>query len=194
MKTFSFTTQLREIDATTAVQATVRYESLAGQAPYFSVTCTIYGSHKVLGEKMVTHAGKRWWPCGGGFSPESIAPVFPELVPFLRWHLCSAEAPMHYAANAVFWAQVANGVAEYTTDRDTPQAALASFKSTVIFGAVEGDDLPYCVAFPSAQVAVRNHRAAIRAQVEIWCARRLPALQEAFARDLAAVAALEGTI
>lgn len=35
---------------------------------------------------------------------EEIAEYFPELVPLIRWHLTSADGPMHYIANAVYHA------------------------------------------------------------------------------------------
>lgn len=35
---------------------------------------------------------------------DDIAKHFPELAPLLRWHLCSTDSPMHYVANALYWA------------------------------------------------------------------------------------------
>lgn len=33
---------------------------------------------------------------------EEIAKHFPELTPFLKWHLCSTDGPMHYLANTLY--------------------------------------------------------------------------------------------
>lgn len=35
---------------------------------------------------------------------EHIAAAFPELAPFIKWHLTSTPGPMHYAANAIYFA------------------------------------------------------------------------------------------
>lgn len=33
-----------------------------------------------------------------------VAEAFPELQPFIKWHLCSTDGPLHYIANTLFWA------------------------------------------------------------------------------------------
>jgi hypothetical protein len=33
---------------------------------------------------------------------EDIAKRFPELEPFIKWHLCSSDGPLHYIANTVY--------------------------------------------------------------------------------------------
>lgn len=35
---------------------------------------------------------------------ETIAAAFPELAPFIKWHLVSTDGPMHYVANTVYLA------------------------------------------------------------------------------------------
>lgn len=40
----------------------------------------------------------------GGCQHEAIAAAFPELAPFIRWHLCSSDGPMHYIANTTYLA------------------------------------------------------------------------------------------
>jgi hypothetical protein len=40
----------------------------------------------------------------GGCLHEEIARVFPELAPFIKWHLVSTDGPMHYVANTVYHA------------------------------------------------------------------------------------------
>lgn len=40
----------------------------------------------------------------GGCMHDEIASVFPELAPFIPWHLTSSDAPMHYVANTIYHA------------------------------------------------------------------------------------------
>lgn len=40
----------------------------------------------------------------GGCLHDEIAKAFPELAPFIKWHLCSSDGPMHYVENALYWA------------------------------------------------------------------------------------------
>lgn len=44
----------------------------------------------------------------GGCLHDEVAEVFPELAPLIKWHLCSADGPMHYVANTVYWAAQGN--------------------------------------------------------------------------------------
>lgn len=39
----------------------------------------------------------------GGCLHEEIAAAFPELTPFIKWHLTSSDGPMHYKANTLYW-------------------------------------------------------------------------------------------
>lgn len=59
----------------------------------FSITCDIDEAR-----------GGKWCEYGGGAAHEEIAKVFPELAPLIKWHLTSTDGPMHYAANAVYFA------------------------------------------------------------------------------------------
>ena len=38
----------------------------------------------------------------GGCLHDEVAKHFPELAPFIKWHLCSSDGPMHYIANTVY--------------------------------------------------------------------------------------------
>lgn len=40
----------------------------------------------------------------GGCIHDEIAKFFPELAPLIKWHLCSTDGPMHYAANTIYLA------------------------------------------------------------------------------------------
>ena len=44
----------------------------------------------------------RWREAAGGCCHEEVAKYFPELAPFLKWHLCASNGPMHYIANTVY--------------------------------------------------------------------------------------------
>lgn len=48
----------------------------------------------------VTEPGKKDWASCRCLHQE-IAKAFPELVPLIKWHLCSSDGPMHYVANTV---------------------------------------------------------------------------------------------
>lgn len=47
--------------------------------------------------------GKRDIEAGGRIH-EHIAQAFPELAPFIKWHLCSTDEPLHYIANTLYHA------------------------------------------------------------------------------------------
>jgi hypothetical protein len=38
-----------------------------------------------------------------GMLHDEIRKYFPELAPLLKWHLCSANEPLHYIANTLYW-------------------------------------------------------------------------------------------
>ena len=40
----------------------------------------------------------------GGCLHDEVAAAFPGLEPFIKWHLCSSDGPMHYVANTVYHA------------------------------------------------------------------------------------------
>ena len=46
----------------------------------------------------------RWVFDSCGQIRDDIAKHFPDLVPYLKWHLCSTDGPMHYLANTIYHA------------------------------------------------------------------------------------------
>lgn len=140
------------------IRATYGMHYLSGNsAPYFSITAT---------QERAGRRGGRWCDDACGCMHDAIAQHFPHLVPLIRWHLADQTGvPMHYAANAAYWFGKIGSPKERGYDPDP----LGAFQSTVIFGAVEGDTMPASLD-----------------EVPAWCAARLPALREAFARDMAA--------
>lgn len=100
---------------------------IAGNSqPYFSLTVDV--------ERKVD---SRWEEDGGGCCHELAVRLFPETAPLVKWHLASQDGtPMYYQENGLFWYRMACGVAPRGPyDRDP----LGCFKSTVVWGAVEGD-------------------------------------------------------
>lgn len=39
----------------------------------------------------------------GGTQHDAVAAAFPELAPFIKFHLVSSDQPMHYLANTLYW-------------------------------------------------------------------------------------------
>lgn len=44
------------------------------------------------------------WMHSGGCIHEDIAKRLPELAPYIKWHLCATDEPMHYLANTLYLA------------------------------------------------------------------------------------------
>jgi len=51
----------------------------------------------------ISYPGARDWIAGGCIHDE-VVKHFPELRPYLKWHLCSTDGPLHYIANTVYHA------------------------------------------------------------------------------------------
>lgn len=62
---------------------------------------------------------------------DEIAARFPELAPYIRWHLTSTDGPMHYLANAIYHAGFTLGMENARN--------LDHLKSTIVYGAVDSD-------------------------------------------------------
>lgn len=69
-------------------RVTAELGRIGTQAPYFSLT---YDEHGPDGEA-----------CGAGH--DRCVELAPACAPFVRWHLTSPDGPMHYRANALYWA------------------------------------------------------------------------------------------
>lgn len=73
------------------IRAKVRFDDQCGNGHNtFSITADI--------------SSPKWRDEGGGCCHEEIAEAFPELAPFVKWHLVSTDGPMHYLANTIFLA------------------------------------------------------------------------------------------
>lgn len=196
MQEFEFKTQPREYKYGYLV-AEVSYKLYGGnRAPYLSITASGYGPHFQRGEPKITIDGKSYWLDCCGCQHDEVKLVFPELAPFIRWHLSDPTGPVHYVENAVYWMQGVYGVDRYRRPDETPQDHAKNFKSQVVFGAVEGDEMPHVVTQndDGGPTNAEEMRELIRSIVVPWCEKRLPALQAAFKRDLEAVYALKGKL
>lgn len=72
---------------------------------------------------------------------DAIAAAFPQFKHLLKWHLCSSDEPMHYTANAKFWA----GFSPTWPPADDPNqqkfypANYDHLRSTIVYGALPED-------------------------------------------------------
>lgn len=77
------------------ITAHVRFDDQCGNGHNtFSITADI-----------VTPASKRRGDIeAGGCLHDDVAKAFPELAPFIKWHLCSTDGPLHYPGNVIYMA------------------------------------------------------------------------------------------
>lgn len=77
------------------ITAKVRYDDQCGNGHNsFSITASIDRS-----------SVGRWVDDMGGCCHDEVVKHFPQLAPFIKWHLTSSDGPMHYVANTVYHAQ-----------------------------------------------------------------------------------------
>jgi hypothetical protein len=77
-----------------AIWAHVRFDDQCGNGHNtFSITGTV-------------RVPRQREAAAGGCLHDDIARAFPHLAPFIKWHLCSTDGPMHYPGNAVYLAGV----------------------------------------------------------------------------------------
>lgn len=89
---------------TRVVVASVRYDDQCGNGHNtFSITGMVYGPHGCARDGVEKTAdGKRVTCESCGCVHDDIARAIPALAPFIKWHLCSSDGPMHYPDNALF--------------------------------------------------------------------------------------------
>ena len=121
------------------IRAEYGFHRIGTQTPHFSVTGEIE-------EKQ----GEHWSLTACGCLHDDIVGHFPALAPLIKWHLCSSpEGPLHYIENSVFWWQ-----------RILMREPRASehFASTVVLGALEGDELQVMESDNGVAVSFRSGR------------------------------------
>lgn len=77
------------------ITANVRYDDRCGNG---------HNTFSITGEIEEKRGNGRWVEGSSGCIHEEIGKHCPELAPFIKWHLCSSDMPMHYAANVVYHA------------------------------------------------------------------------------------------
>lgn len=85
----------KEGGETYRITPTIRFDDECGNGHNsFSITASID-----------RQAGNgRWIDGSGGRLHDEIAKHYPEYAKYIKWHLCSADGPMHYVANTVYHA------------------------------------------------------------------------------------------
>lgn len=101
------------------IVATVRHDDRCGNGHNtFSITGDVYIRDRHYGEPTVKHeSGATLWLSASGCIHDEIAEHFPELIPLLKYHLCSTDGPIHYVANTMYLAgrRDCNGLREGET-------------------------------------------------------------------------------
>ena len=88
------------------IKATVRYDDRCGNG---------HNTFSITGE--IFTPGKRDCEAGGCLHDE-VSKHFPELAPFIKWHLVSSDGPLYYVANTVY----------HASDRDCWGLRLGEFQ------------------------------------------------------------------
>lgn len=110
----TFHKSFREKGNSYRIVAEVRHDDECGNGHnIFSITGTIWQGGREV--------------CGGCIH-EEIAKHFPELAPFIKWHLTSTDAPMHYVANVIYLA----GDRDYNGKR---KGEVSSYDLAIKFGS-----------------------------------------------------------
>ena len=154
--------------------AEAKWVKLAGNShSYFSLT----------GER---RRGRSLECCG--CMHEEIAEHFPDLVDLIPYHLIDSTAtPLHYVANAVYWAELAAGVSRWQSDTPIP-AGYASFDEAYLKTCIPTDERDrgeLLAALDSYRADVRDDRDAARAGLEQFLRSRADRLRESMAAVMA---------
>lgn len=80
------------------VTATVRHDDECGNGHNtFAITADV-------AEEVTKYGEPFWRNVAFGCCHDDIARAIPDLAPYIKWHLCSADQPLHYIANTVYHA------------------------------------------------------------------------------------------
>jgi hypothetical protein len=85
----------REIADGSLVKAEVHFDDRCGNG---------HNTFSITGEMR----NSRYGGATSGCIHKEISEAFPELAPFIKWHLCSTDGPLHYIANTVYFAKQGN--------------------------------------------------------------------------------------
>lgn len=179
MNDFKFSTSRRALPSwgeRAEIKATVRFNDHCSNGHQdFAITADIYEGKKNV---------------AGGCCHDEVREAFPELAPFIKWHLCSTDGPMHYIANTLFWAKRAVlGRCNFdgTLDEDARKTSARHAANTAIWPELE-DRLN---AFYEAHGEPEQTAASFLKELEADLNARLPGLLEEFMADMARVREVE---
>lgn len=165
-----YTTHWKLIDGgKRRIRAEYGTQAYSGQDPYITVT----------GEIQRRPSGRgRWMEDSFGCLHDDIAKHWPQLRELIRFHLCAVRPdgsiePMHYVANAVYWADIVAGIRSNTDYGPDP---LKAFQSTVCADKAE--------ALPDLHPIEDEDAEAYRFRVAMWCESRREALRAQVAAAL----------
>lgn len=82
----------------------VNYRKVAAKVRYDDQCSNGHNSFAITGSAWEPRNFKANDPDTCGCIHEIIAEAFPELAPFIKWHLVSSDGPMHYIANTTYHA------------------------------------------------------------------------------------------
>jgi hypothetical protein len=117
--------------------AEIRFDDECGNGHNsFSITGEIYGKEYQRGPT-ITQNGRNYYLNSCGCVHNQIAKAFPELAPFIKWHLSSSDEPMRYAANATYWAGHCDR--RWCNGEPNSPPNLEHLKSTICYGALPTD-------------------------------------------------------
>jgi len=193
MRDFLYQTGLRLLNEEDIIRAQVRFDDSCNNGRQsFSITADIFSKTQYRGEETVKYNGRTYWNSSGGCCHDEVARAFPELAPFIKWHLTNIYAPMHYEANGLFWLELWQASLdpnhpkhsdEYLT-RYGSAKLLEYFKKTIVFGWGAADE-PLYLGEDLRLLSIGGARK--------WLARRLPYLMTLFMEDMEKVANLKLT-
>lgn len=113
---------------------------------------------------------------GGWYRVEScgqlhkeIAKHFPELAPYIKWHLISTSGPMHYVANTLYWL----GYSGYCDGKPNSPPNLEHARATAVWPDM-----------PERFLSTANGNDGGKGYVIQQLHERLPALMQDFKRDV----------
>lgn len=149
----------RDVNGTGGVECALGFTKIGDQAPHFHA---LAGAWSPMDRDYITCANHAL-----------LAKRFPEHAHLAKWHLCAIDSgPMHYEANAIFWAEIAQGKRERKPGDPDP---IVAFKHTVVWGALEGE----------TDDAMLRHILTCDADfIRTFLAARLPALMKKFHAEI----------
>lgn len=118
------------------IVAKARYDDGCGNGHNtFAITADIYSRDRIPGETTILFNGKTYWNYAGGCCHYEVSQAFPELAPLIKFHLWNSDQPMHYIANALYWA----GHKGWRDGKKDSPPNLEFLKSTVGWGLLPGE-------------------------------------------------------